>query len=182
MNISNNKIINILWKIIKSITTFIIVLIVITIILQRVSNNKLTLGGFSIYTVVTKSMVPKYNVGDMLLSKQIDPNNIKVGDDVVYLGKADSFNGKIVTHQVINIEGEGVNKVFHTKGIANTIEDPTITGDQIYGIVVAKLTILSIITKIISNIYGIFFLVIVPIVILVFGVIMDVVNDRKRVD
>lgn len=180
MNIKENKALKILWKIIKSITTIIIILIVITIALQRFSNNKLTLGGFSIYTVVTKSMVPKYNVGDMLLAKQVDTNTIQVGDDVVYLGAVDTFNGKIVTHQVVQIEGEGENRIFHTKGIANTIEDPTITGSQIYGKIVTKLTILSLITKVISNIYGMFFLVIVPIVILVFSVIMDVVNEKKK--
>lgn len=180
MNIKNNKVLNILWRTIKGITTAIIILIVITIILQRVSNNKLTLGGFGIYTVVTKSMVPKYQVGDMLLSQKIDPNTIKVGDDVVYLGNTDTFNGKIVTHQVVKIEGEGSNRIFHTKGIANMIEDPTITGNQIYGKIVGKLTVLSLIAKIISNIYGMFFIVIVPIVILVFSVIMDVVNDKKK--
>ena len=179
MNIKDNKALKVVWKIIKSITTVIIILIVITIALQRFSDNKLTLGGFSVYTVVTKSMVPKYNVGDMLLAKQVDTNTIQVGDDIVYLGAVDTFNGKIVTHQVIQIEGEGTNRIFHTKGIANTIEDPTITGSQIYGKVVTKLTILSLITKVISNIYGMFFLVIVPIVILVFSVIMDVVNEKK---
>ena len=180
MSIKNNKVLNILWRIIKGITSAIIILIVLTIILQRVSNNKLTLGGFGIYTVVTKSMVPTYQVGDMLLSQKVDPNTIKVGDDVVYLGNTDTFNGKIVTHRVIEIEGEEPNKVFHTKGIANTIEDPTITGSQIYGKIIAKLTILSLIAKVITNIYGMFFIVIVPIVILIFGVVMDVINDKKK--
>ncbi|MBR3161157.1 MAG: signal peptidase I [Bacilli bacterium] len=179
MNIKNNKVLNIIWRIIKGITTTIVIIIVLTIILQRVSNNKLTLGGFSIYTVVTKSMVPKYQVGDMLLSQRVDTDTIKVGDDVVYLGNTDTFNGKIITHQVIQIEGEGQNKIFHTKGIANIVEDPTISGNQIYGKIVAKLTVLSLIAKVISNIYGMFFLVIIPIVILIFGVVIDVINEKK---
>ncbi|MEE3343053.1 MAG: signal peptidase I [Bacilli bacterium] len=177
--IKKNNPILILWKIIKGIATILIVLIVLTIFIQRLSNNKLSLAGYSIYTVVTQSMVPKYQVGDMLLSKSIDPDTIKIGDDVTYQGKEGDFAGKIVTHQVIAIDGTGPNKIFHTKGIANTAEDPTITGDQIYGKVVTKLTVLSIITKIISNIYGMFFFIIVPVVVIIFGIIMDVVNDRK---
>lgn len=180
MKLKDNKVLNIIWKIIKGITTILVVLIVLTIFLQRFSNNKLTLGGFSIYTVVTESMVPKYKVGDMLLSRRTDPDTLKVGDDVTYLGSEGDFSGKIVTHQIIQIEGEGVNKVFHTKGIANMIEDPPITGTQIYGKVITKLTILSLITKVIGNIYGMFFCVIVPVVILIFSVIVDVANDKKK--
>ena len=180
MNIKNNKILNLIWKIVKGLMTILIILIVLTIFLQRVSNNKLNLAGYGIYTVVTKSMVPKYKVGDMLLSKHVNPDTLKVGDDVVYLGKTDTFAGKIVTHQVVAIDNNNGNKVFHTKGIANMIEDPTITKDQIYGKIVTKLTILSLITKIINNQYGFFFIVLVPIVILIFGVIIDVINDKKK--
>lgn len=174
------KILNILWSIIKGFTTLLIVLVVLIIVLQRVTNGKITLGGYSIFIVVTESMVPKYVVGDMLLAKKVDINTIKIGDDVVYLGTTDTFAGKIVTHQVIDIEGNEPNKIFHTKGINNMIEDPTITGNQIQGKVVTKLAILSLLTKIINNQYGFFFVIVIPIVILVFGVMMDVINDKKK--
>ena len=180
MNLKDNKLLKLLSNIIKGITTLLIILVVLIIVLQRVSNGKITLGGYSIFIVVTESMVPKYNVGDMLLAKKIDINNIKVGDDVVYLGNTDTFAGKIVTHRVVDIEGNNSNKIFHTKGINNIIEDPTITGSQIQGKVVTKLTILSILTKIINNQYGFFFIIVIPLVILIFGVIMDVINDKKK--
>ena len=174
------KILNVLWNIIKGLVTLLIILVVLIIVLQRVTNGKITLGGYSIFIVVTESMVPKYNVGDMLLAKKVDINTIKVKDDVVYLGNTDTFAGKIVTHQVINIEGTDANKVFHTKGINNMVEDPPITGNQIQGKVITKLALLSILTKIINNQYGFFFIIIIPIVILVFGVVMDTINDKKK--
>ena len=180
MERKSNKLFKYIWNFIKTITTFIIILIVLTIFLQRMSNNRLTLGGYGIYTVVTKSMVPKYQVGDMLLSKNVNPDTLVIGDDIVYQGKEGTFEGKIITHKLIAIDEENGNKIFHTKGIANTIEDPTITREQIYGKIITKLTILSVLTKIIRNQYGFFFIVLVPIVILVFGVILDVVNDKKK--
>ena len=82
--------------------------------------------------------------------------------------------------KIVAIDDNNGNKEFHTKGIANMIEDPTITKDQIYGKIVTKLTILSLITKVINNQYGFFFIVLVPIVILIFGVIIDVINDKKK--
>lgn len=178
-SLKDNKIFKIVWTTIRTICIILIVLIVSVIVVQRVSNNKLTLGGYSIFTVVTESMLPKYKVGDMLLAKSRNINDIKVGDDIVYLGKVGTFNGKIVTHQVIKIE-EGNTRKFHTKGINNSIEDPIVEANQIYGVVVKKMSILSFISGLINNQYGFFFIIFVPIVILIFEIFIDVVNDKKK--
>lgn len=175
-----NKILKIVWSIVKGFVSILIVLVVLIIVLQRVTNGKVTLGGYSMFIVVTESMIPKYEVGDMLLAKKVDPATVQVGDDVVYLGTVDTFQGKIVTHQVVNIEGEGNNRIFHTKGINNIVEDPTIVGSQIQGKVISKLFLLSFLTKIINNQYGFFFIIVIPIVILIFSIVMDVVNDKKK--
>ena len=177
MNMKN--LLKIIWKVLKWVMSIFIVLIVSVIVIQRVSNNKFTLGGYSIFTVVTQSMIPKYQVGDMLLAKSVDTSKLKVGDDVVYMGAVGTFQGKIVTHQIVEIE-EGSPRKFHTKGINNMIEDPVIDETQIFGKVVMKLTILSMISKVISNQFGFFFIIFVPIVVLVFGIVMDTVNDKKK--
>ncbi len=173
------KLLKVLLKILKWVMTVLVVLIVSVILIQRVSNNKITLGGYSIFTVVTQSMIPKYQVGDMLLAKVVDTSKLNVGDDVVYMGKVGTFNGKIVTHQIVEID-EKSPRIFHTKGINNTIEDPVVEEGQILGKVVTKLTVLSMISKVISNQYGFFFVIFVPIVVLIFGIVMDVVNDKEK--
>ena len=177
MNMKN--LLKIIWEVLKWVMSIFIILIVSVIVIQRVSNNKFTLGGYSIFTVVTQSMIPKYQVGDMLLAKSVDTSKLKVGDDVVYMGAVGTFQGKIVTHQIVEIE-EGSPRKFHTKGINNMIEDPVIDETQIFGKVVMKLTILSMISKVISNQVGFFFIIFVPIVVLVFGIVMDTVNDKKK--
>ena len=78
-------------------------------------------------------MIPKYNIGDVILVKKVDTDKIKIGDDVTYNGKAGSMNGILVTHRVIDIEENNGEKIFHTKGIANNLEDPTIKSEQIDG-------------------------------------------------
>ncbi len=173
------NVLKLIGKILKWTMSIVIILIVSVIVIQRVSNNKFTLGGYSIFTVVTESMIPKYQVGDMLLARGVDVSSIKVGDDVVYMGRVGTFSGKIVTHQVVEIE-DGSPLKFHTKGINNMIEDPVVDGGQILGRVVTKLTILSFISKLISNQYGFFFIIFVPIVVLVFGIIIDLVNDKEK--
>lgn len=178
--IKNNKALKIITGLIKAIVSIIIILIVAVIIVQRVTNNKLNLAGYGLYTVVTPSMVPKYNIGDMIIAKQKDPDTIKVGDDVVYQGEVDSYKDKIVTHQVIEIEQTNEGKIFHTKGIANPLEDPTIKSNQIYGVVLTKSVILSFLSKIINSTYGFYFLIFVPIVIIVFLEVIDAIGGKDK--
>lgn len=168
--ILDNKVVKASIMLFRVLVMIAIVCIVSLIIVQRVFNNNFAIGGIRIFTVVTESMVPKYNVFDVVMSKEVDPATIKVGDDVVYLGKKDDFADKIITHQVIQID-DGL--IFHTKGIANTDEDPTITQDQIYGVVFYKSRILSAISRVVNNPYGFYFLIFVPIAVLVALEIID---------
>lgn len=174
------KILNVIVKTIKAIVTLFIVFVVSTIFIQRISDNKINLGGISIYTIITQSMEPKYNVGDMVFSKKVDTSTLKVGDDVVYMGKEGDFSGKIVTHQIIKIEVINNVKYYHTKGINNNVEDPIITSDQIMGKVFMKGRILSLISKIINNEYGFYFVIFVPFVLLVSMEIIDIVDEKKQ--
>ena len=166
--------------IIKAIISFFIIIVVSIIFIQRISDNKLTLGGYSIYTIITESMVPKYNVGDMVIAKKIPITELKVNDDIVYLGNKNDFAGKIVTHQIIEIEKTENELYFHTKGIANMIEDPLVEENQILGKVVMKGTILSLISKIVNNPYGFYFVIFVPFAILLVMEIIDFIEEKKE--
>ena len=174
--IKNNKVLRILAMIIKAIVSFFIIIVVSIIFIQRISDNKLTLGGYSIYTIITESMVPKYNVGDMVIAKKIPITELKVNDDIVYLGNKNDFAGKIVTHQIIEIEKKGNELYFHTKGIANMIEDPLVEENQILGKVIMKGTILSLISKIVNNPYGFYFVIFVPFAIVLVMEIIDFIE------
>ena len=156
-------------SVIKFILTALIIVIIGVILIQRFSNNNMSLAGYRIFTVVTESMVPKYEVGDVILVKEEEKTNIQVGDDVTYMGKIGSYADKIVTHQVIGIEigNDGLLK-FHTKGIANEDEDPLVSEEQIYGVVQAKLQIVTFLNGIINNMYGMYFLIIIPLAIIMF--------------
>lgn len=176
----NKNIIKIILGIIKSIATFFIVCVFSIIFLQRVSNNSINLASFSIYTVVTESMYPKYKVYDMILVKSVDTKSIKVHDDVVYKGEKSDFQGKIVTHRVEDITEDNGVLTFTTKGINNDIEDPLVNENQIMGKVVHKLLLLSLISKVINNTYGFYFLIFVPLVIVIFLEVMESIEEKKE--
>ena len=162
------KVLKISWKIIEKILVIAILFISVTILTQRITNNEKAFLGFRIFRVQTGSMIPKYQIGDVILVKEKDTNNIKVGEDVTYYGKEGSMKGLTVTHQVIEIENIDGQRVFHTKGIANELKDPVIYADQINGVVKAKLHILTYICTLLTNKYALYFLGIVPLTIYIF--------------
>ncbi len=166
--IKNNKFLKIISKIIYTIIFIIVLLLLIMVILQRTSNNEITIGGYRIFVVATGSMVPEYEVGDVLLSKEIDASELKVGDNVAYKGKVGSYNGKIITHKIKKIEKDGENYKITTQGVANTGEDPEIDQTQILGKIAYKIVLLSWFEKIISNNYAFYCIIFIPIAILIF--------------
>lgn len=166
--IKENKALKVIGNILYVLVFIIVVLMLIVVILQRMSDNSISLGGYRLFTVATGSMEPKYLVGDILISKEISPDEIQVGDDIVYKGAEGSFKDKVVTHQVVSIRDENGSKKIITKGIANTEEDPEIDASQVYGKVIYKVQTLSFISQIIKNIYVFYFIIFVPIAIIIF--------------
>ena len=173
-----SKCIKIIWKLIEKVLMILIILISIIILTQRLTNNEKSFLGLRIFRVQTGSMVPKYQIGDVILVKEKDINKIKIGEDVTYWGTTGTMKGKLVTHQVINIEEIGGQKVFHTQGIANNTEDPIVYGNQINGVVQGKLYVMTLITIALSNKYIIYFCGILPLTLFIFLVFIRS-NNRK---
>ena len=145
------------------IATFVI-LFLLVVCLQRFSGNKISFFNYRLFVVASGSMEPKYKVGDVLISKEEDSKDIKVGDTISYLGKKGDLENKIITHQVISIEKDKSGKyVFHTKGLSNVIEDPIVYENQVFGVVKHKLVLLSFVYKIIGSTLGMFIFVVLPI-------------------
>lgn len=173
--IMNNKIFKITFKIIEYILFICMFLYLGFIVIQKISNNS-SIMGYRMFTVATGSMKPVYEIGDVLVVEETQFSNLKVGDDVTYIGAKDDFKDKIVTHRIININ----NNEITTQGVANTAADPVINYDQIYGKVVYKLTLITFISNLVRNQYGFFFLVFSPLVIIVFMEIVDIFDNKKE--
>ena len=179
-NILDNKILRGIGKTIYVLLYIIVLLVLLVVVIQRFSGNNATIGGFRIFNVATGSMIPVYNVGDILVSKEISPVEIQVGDDIVYKGEKNEFNGKVVTHRVISKREENGKYYFVTQGVANELADPEISEEQVYGKIIYKTIILSFVSKIINNIYTFYFLIFVPIAIIICKIIVDNVMSYKE--
>lgn len=177
------KVGKIIKTIFNSIVIIFVLLFLLVVCLQRFSNNQITFLGYRMFSVASSSMAPDYQVGDVLIVKITEPEDIKVGDSVTYYGKVGSFANKVITHQVIKIEKDvDGNRIFHTKGISNLVEDPLVYEDQIYGVVKRKSELLSFIYKVINTKYGMFLLIIVPIFYIIGSEMLSFMleNEEKR--
>jgi len=75
-------------------------------------------------TVISRSMYPVLNRGDLILVKAVTPEEIEVGTVVVF-----RHQGGLAVHRVVKIRGQTI----VTKGDANPKEDDPITYDDIVG-------------------------------------------------
>lgn len=178
--IKNNLLFKIVSKTLKFIGIVLLIVFLCLILIQKVTDNKMTLGGYSVFTVISGSMEPDYHIWDMLIAKKVDASTIKVGDDVVYLGSEDSFKDKIVTHRVIKVRNDNNNIYFTTKGTANAIEDPEIEAGQVYGKVVYRSVVLCFLSKVLNSVYGFYLIIFVPFVIILFLEILSAVQAKER--
>ena len=84
-----------------------------------------TIFGHKPLVVISNSMNPILKVGGILYYENIDLNELKVGDILVYKTKA-----HIISHRIVEIKEEG----FITKGDANnTIDSNLINKNQVLG-------------------------------------------------
>lgn len=142
----------ILWKIVKGIITAFLIVILVMVIFQKFTKNRLTIGNYYIFQVISGSMLPEYKVGDIIIVKKVSPKDLKKGDDVTYLGRFANLNGLIVTHKIVDLRQEDGKYYYVTKGDANSIEDPEIEYDDIYGKVVYHTIVFSFVGRLMTNI------------------------------
>lgn len=178
--LKNNKFLKIIGNIIYYIALILVIAILLLVVVQRVSNNNIALGGIRIYNVLTGSMIPKYNIGDILISKEVEPKEIKKGDDITYISDIGTVEGALITHSVVDIRQEDGKYKFITRGIANTADDPEISEEQVYGKVIYKSVILSFINKIVKNVYAFYFLIIVPMAIIITKLIIENIIKKEE--
>jgi signal peptidase len=100
-----------IWNIISWAAVIIVVLLAFALVGVRIA-------GFTPYAIVSPSMTPKYQVGDLVYVKAVDPENIQVGDVLTFVANEDLM---VVTHRVEEIDRE--NDCIYTKGDANNSRD-----------------------------------------------------------
>lgn len=180
--IRENKILRFILGFIKTIITLVLILMLAVILVQRFSSNNFSIGGIRVFTIISNSMLPYYEPGDILILKEENPSNIKIDDNVTYMGKTGQVKGLVVTHKVIDKREDNGKYYFTTKGTNNEIADPEIDESQIYGKVVYKTVLLSALCKIMLKPAGYYILFMLVALVVSYQIVNTIFNKDEEDD
>lgn len=82
--------------------------------------TKMNFFGYAPNLVMSASMEPTIMTGEIILTKQIDFEDVEVGDIIVYKHTYDNGKFKAIVHRVI----EKTDEYLVLKGDNNTVRDP----------------------------------------------------------
>lgn len=74
--------------------------------------------GFRPSIISSGSMTPALQVGDIIITIEASPDDIKIGDIIQYSGE-----NEIIAHRVVDIQKEGNTRFFITQGDNNNVPD-----------------------------------------------------------
>lgn len=160
-----------IWNITSTVLVVVIVLCAVFLMGSR-------LLGFKCYTVISGSMKPEYNVGDLLYVKDVDVNTIKVGDPITFILNEDLF---VATHRVVRIDAE--NQRFYTKGDANEIEDSEpVHFNNVIGVPQFSIPKLGYVSDFVQNPPGMYITIGVGIILILVVFVPDMIGKKKKED
>ncbi len=77
-----------------------------------------TFTGHRSYTVMSGSMRPAIDIGDIVVNRPIRPRDAHIGDVVTF--KDPTRDGHLITHRVVSLAARGPDVAVVTRGDANT--------------------------------------------------------------
>ena len=136
-----------------------VLVLVLTFVSSKRENGGFRLLGYSGFTVLTDSMQREIPQGSLVLVKEVDPDSIRVGDDITFV-RSDNL---LITHRVVSIhENEnGIpGRAFETQGLENPLPDAEYTHESnVVGVVKSVIPELGFTWEYISKNIGIILIV-----------------------
>ena len=91
------------------------------IIKSKLNNNKIPdIFGFTPYIIVSGSMEPNIPVDNIIITRKVKPEDIKVGDVISFKDKNEDI---VITHRVVEVKDINGIYFYQTKGDNNSSVD-----------------------------------------------------------
>lgn len=157
-----------------SVLIFIFGLVVFVSVLNASAGKVPSVFGFSVLQVSSGSMEPELMTGSVVVVKETDVNDLKVGDVISFYSTDKSIRGKVNTHRIEKIEysmGTARSPIFTTKGDANqNVDTEKVRSANVIGKVVYDLgTVSGSVISVFQNPNVIFFVIVLPLIFITFG-------------
>ena len=145
-----------------------ILIVNVTMIIKGYTNSSKvpTFAGYAPMIVLTDSMYPTIESGDLIIIKTIEPGDVKEGDIVSFFDP-DGNGTSVVTHRILKVNSSAA-LTFTTRGDANNAEDPTpVPAENIVGIYRTRIAGAGNVAMFLQTTPGLIVCVAVPMVLLV---------------
>lgn len=158
-----------IWGVVSTILVVVIVLCAVFLMGSRIM-------GYRVFNVLSGSMAPQYNVGDLIYVKETKPEDIKVGDPITFVLNEDLV---VATHRVVEIDKE--NSHFYTKGDANqTVDSSPVHFKNVIGVPQFAVPKLGYVSDFIQNPPGMYITVGAGIVLIILVFLPDMIKKKKK--
>ncbi len=157
-----------IWNIVSTVLVVIVVLCAVFLMGSRIV-------GYRVFNVLTGSMRPQYNEGDLIYVKEVPPEEIKIGDPITFVLNENLI---VATHRVVDIDYETSH--FYTKGDANDIVDAPVHFKNVIGVPQFSIPKLGYVSDFIQNPPGMYITVGAGVILLIIVFVPDMIKGRKK--
>ena len=124
-------------------------------------------GGYFPLIVLTDSMYPEIQSGDLIICRQEDPEELEAGDIISFFDP-DGKGTTILTHRIESIEGSGEEFLFTTRGDANNTADAAaVPADKVVGVYITRIPSLGNVAMFMQTSTGLIVCVVLPLVLMI---------------
>jgi signal peptidase len=161
-----------IWTVVGVILCIILVPMLIlnlTLIVKSYTNSSEvpSVGGYLPMIVLTDSMYPNIQSGDLIICHTVDPEEVEIGDTIAFFDPAGN-GSSVVTHQVIDVVTEEGELKFQTKGVNNNAADASLVpADDLVGEYQFRIAGAGNIAMFFQTTTGLIVCVVVPLILLV---------------
>ncbi len=165
---ASHKVLTIIGIVLCALLLPILIINLILIIKSYTHQDKVpAIGGICPLIVLTDSMVPEINSGDLVIVRQADGQDVKEGDIIAFFDP-DGNGTSVLTHRVKAIQEADGQRLFVTKGDANNAEDrKPVEASRLIGIYQGKLAGMGHVAMFMQSVPGLIICVVLPLVLLV---------------
>lgn len=167
-----------IWSIVSKILIGLLIFTMVMVLVMKISGKNPSIFGLNLYYIATPSMEPSLKVGDIIVSKNVkDVSKLEVHDVITYKGEVGSYNGKLITHELIKIIEEDGKYTFITKGTKEgATVDPEVSEDQVLSVMLFEVPLLGKLITLLNNKIVFFVFIIIPLAIML---VYEVANLMK---
>lgn len=119
---------------------------------------------FSLYTIMSGSMVPNIGVHDVIINNRVDsPDELGINDVITFTSVSPETRGTTITHRIVSIINDEDGVSYVTKGDANPIQDTSpVPFENVIGKVALKIPLLGGIQVFVARRFGWLLLLLFP--------------------